>query len=398
MEQSIKQECYVTPSNSFNGDAENEGDRKLFWVPDEEVTNCPSCNVLFNVRVRKHHCRACGKVFCSNCSDNKIKISEYLYAEKVRVCDRCFMERSTSHSLLLQEDLGARKQINQDLKKALTEKMAIVERFKTFLLEFESEILNNTSHDINHTTHMLDTYSSTTIHSNESGQNNKRNDKNDANETREDAECNSAVTNTTGIASSGVNDLEASSDHKDIVALLKKSERGLKLLNERIKKYNITIETQKKELQQLKKEKEMKEELAVLLKKRNAEMQHKNQNISNLLMEKNNLVSIKDEYENVIDTHKKQIQQLIIRCNTLEVQLKQHVNKKKSKKWKLKDHVKNIESTKTPSTQDTSTYWNSFQTLNSDIYMSHTIAEGLNTQTTDENCCSRCQRRMCHIM
>lgn len=442
MEQSVEQAKHIISSNSCNRDTENgsdfdngnsnenensisnenEQDKKLFWVPDEEVTNCPSCNVSFNVRVRKHHCRACGNVFCSNCSDNKIKISEYLYAEKVRVCDRCFLERSTSHSLLLQEDLGARKQINQDLKKALTEKMIIVEKFKTFLLEFDSEILNNTNYKIPHI--LIDTtYSNSnncTFNDNanckfvkyENNGGNNETDKQFNVERNKAASTNttttittastvvtSATTESSNFLTSFVKGNEMTGDHKDIIELLKKSERGLKLLNERIKNYNITIEKQKDELKQLKIEKEQKEELTKLLKLRNVEMQQKNQNICNLLMEKNNLVVLKEEHENLLNTYKKQIQQLIKRCNTLEMQMKQNMNKKKYKKWKLKDHVKNYESTKTSSsTRDTVSYWDSFQKPNNDIHMTYTIAQGIDEETENDNCCSRCQRRMCHFM
>lgn len=45
----------------------------LRWEPDEAVSNCHGCNVKFfsfrswNDIVRKHHCRMCGKIFCSEC-------------------------------------------------------------------------------------------------------------------------------------------------------------------------------------------------------------------------------------------------------------------------------------------------------------------------------------------
>lgn len=42
------------------------------WQPDEEVTNCPVCDTLFNFWYRKHHCRKCGRVVCSSCSLHRI--------------------------------------------------------------------------------------------------------------------------------------------------------------------------------------------------------------------------------------------------------------------------------------------------------------------------------------
>ncbi|CDO67065.1 FYVE and coiled-coil domain-containing protein, putative [Plasmodium reichenowi] len=322
---SKEKEINGSPSDSLHGDAENENEneRKCLWVPDEEVTNCYSCNVVFNVRVRKHHCRACGNVFCSNCSDNKIKISEYSYSEKVRVCDRCFMERSSPQTLLLQEDLGARKQINQDLKKALSEKMAIVERFKTFLIEFDNEILNNT---------------------------------------------------------------DSTDGSTDVISLLKRGEKGLKTLNEKIKNYDSIIEEQKNQLENLKMEKEQKMELNKILNLRNHEIQQKNINIKNLMKEKNDLALVKEESEGIIESYKKQVEKLIIRCNQLELE----------KKTYNKNDLNNFSMTNTSSSSYNQ--GSSFNLPSNGMSVSYTIADGPNEYMEDENCCNRCQRRMCNIM
>eukprot|EP01102_Stenamoeba_stenopodia_P000126 TRINITY_DN1009_c0_g1_i2.p1 TRINITY_DN1009_c0_g1~~TRINITY_DN1009_c0_g1_i2.p1 ORF type:complete len:634 (-),score=84.88 TRINITY_DN1009_c0_g1_i2:68-1768(-) len=42
--------------------------KALKWMPDNEVTTCLKCNAHFGVFVRRHHCRLCGKVFCSSCA------------------------------------------------------------------------------------------------------------------------------------------------------------------------------------------------------------------------------------------------------------------------------------------------------------------------------------------
>eukprot|EP00658_Telonema_sp_P-2_P023583 TRINITY_DN1945_c0_g1_i1.p1 TRINITY_DN1945_c0_g1~~TRINITY_DN1945_c0_g1_i1.p1 ORF type:complete len:271 (-),score=58.34 TRINITY_DN1945_c0_g1_i1:296-1108(-) len=45
----------------------------LRWEPDSERSNCAGCKIKFfsfrswNDIVRKHHCRMCGKIFCSEC-------------------------------------------------------------------------------------------------------------------------------------------------------------------------------------------------------------------------------------------------------------------------------------------------------------------------------------------
>ncbi|KAH8657521.1 FYVE zinc finger-domain-containing protein [Tricladium varicosporioides] len=44
------------------------------WQPDIEVTICPICRTQFSFFVRKHHCRKCGRVVCSQCSPHRITI------------------------------------------------------------------------------------------------------------------------------------------------------------------------------------------------------------------------------------------------------------------------------------------------------------------------------------
>ncbi|KAG5483230.1 hypothetical protein CUR178_04809 [Leishmania enriettii] len=46
------------------------------WVPDAHVVNCmaPGCSNGFSLFNRKHHCRMCGRVFCSSCCNNLVHI------------------------------------------------------------------------------------------------------------------------------------------------------------------------------------------------------------------------------------------------------------------------------------------------------------------------------------
>ena len=49
--------------------------RKInYWIKDDSVNNCYSCNEEFNLFKRKHHCRACGRIFCFYCCNNFIKL------------------------------------------------------------------------------------------------------------------------------------------------------------------------------------------------------------------------------------------------------------------------------------------------------------------------------------
>ncbi|CAI4230935.1 unnamed protein product [Auanema sp. JU1783] len=47
------------------------------------------CGVKFSITQRKHHCRHCGRVVCSNCSPQAMPIAKFGEEKKVRLCDLC---------------------------------------------------------------------------------------------------------------------------------------------------------------------------------------------------------------------------------------------------------------------------------------------------------------------
>ncbi|XP_061404891.1 hepatocyte growth factor-regulated tyrosine kinase substrate isoform X2 [Lethenteron reissneri] len=57
------------------------------WVDAEE---CHRCRVMFSMTTRKHHCRACGQIFCSKCSSRASTIPKYGIEREVRVCEPCY--------------------------------------------------------------------------------------------------------------------------------------------------------------------------------------------------------------------------------------------------------------------------------------------------------------------
>uniref|UniRef100_A0A8C3RSH4 Zinc finger FYVE domain-containing protein n=1 Tax=Chelydra serpentina TaxID=8475 RepID=A0A8C3RSH4_CHESE len=66
------------------------------WVPDSEAPNCMNCKVKFTFTKRRHHCRACGKVFCGVCCNRKCKLQ---YTEKeARVCIGCYKSINTAQA------------------------------------------------------------------------------------------------------------------------------------------------------------------------------------------------------------------------------------------------------------------------------------------------------------
>ncbi|XP_066476741.1 lateral signaling target protein 2 homolog [Tiliqua scincoides] len=85
--------CQETMSSSElagkarDGDFEDPPD----WVPDEVCSYCTACKAPFTVIRRKHHCRSCGKIFCSRCSSHSAPLPRYGQMKPVRVCTHCYM-------------------------------------------------------------------------------------------------------------------------------------------------------------------------------------------------------------------------------------------------------------------------------------------------------------------
>lgn len=59
------------------------------WVPDHEVDQCQGCQAAFTFFLRKHHCRACGNIFCAQCSNLTAEIPHLDNGQAMRVCRQC---------------------------------------------------------------------------------------------------------------------------------------------------------------------------------------------------------------------------------------------------------------------------------------------------------------------
>ncbi len=64
-----------------------------FWRPDESADACERCVKPFSFTVRRHHCRDCGGIFCSDCTPHRATLTYRpgaLSAGKQRVCSYCW--------------------------------------------------------------------------------------------------------------------------------------------------------------------------------------------------------------------------------------------------------------------------------------------------------------------
>ncbi|KAF6260565.1 hypothetical protein COO60DRAFT_884435 [Scenedesmus sp. NREL 46B-D3] len=72
---------------------------KDYWVDDAKCRACYECETPFSVFVRRHHCRICGRIFCSSCTFNSIPATQDAAAPAngeqawLRVCNYCHRMR-----------------------------------------------------------------------------------------------------------------------------------------------------------------------------------------------------------------------------------------------------------------------------------------------------------------
>ncbi|XP_066051835.1 FYVE, RhoGEF and PH domain-containing protein 5 isoform X2 [Chamaea fasciata] len=94
----IPDDCKAHKTSTFHSSVELRerlgiplGERPPTLVPVSHVMMCMNCGCDFTLTLRRHHCHACGKIVCRNCSRNKYPM-KYLKDQAAKVCDNCFME------------------------------------------------------------------------------------------------------------------------------------------------------------------------------------------------------------------------------------------------------------------------------------------------------------------
>ena len=76
--------------NEADSEKLNGAQSKQFWMPDKYCKVCYACEEPFTMYRRKHHCRMCGQIFCSNCSSYSIDGSMFNTTGLVRACQLCY--------------------------------------------------------------------------------------------------------------------------------------------------------------------------------------------------------------------------------------------------------------------------------------------------------------------
>lgn len=82
-------EDILTSDRTMIGPSHQEPPR---WLKDDIFDYCMQCERKFDLFTRKHHCRACGRVCCTNCTSQKEHVIQYGFPDPVRVCLPCSIE------------------------------------------------------------------------------------------------------------------------------------------------------------------------------------------------------------------------------------------------------------------------------------------------------------------
>ncbi|XP_060621623.2 lateral signaling target protein 2 homolog [Anolis sagrei] len=85
-------------SNSREGNGREGALGPPEWVPDSTCSHCMACRQPFTFLRRRHHCRSCGKIFCSRCSSHLAPLPHLRQLKPVRVCTHCYTTHLPSSS------------------------------------------------------------------------------------------------------------------------------------------------------------------------------------------------------------------------------------------------------------------------------------------------------------
>ncbi|XP_076752761.1 hepatocyte growth factor regulated tyrosine kinase substrate isoform X1 [Xylocopa sonorina] len=97
---------------------------------------CHRCRVTFGMVQRKHHCRACGQVFCNQCSSKASTLPKFGIEKEVRVCEACYEQVNKPSTTQIKEaDLPA-----EYLNSSLAQQQQVPPRKTAAELQEEEEL------------------------------------------------------------------------------------------------------------------------------------------------------------------------------------------------------------------------------------------------------------------
>eukprot|EP01062_Namystynia_karyoxenos_P022254 TRINITY_DN18526_c0_g1_i1.p1 TRINITY_DN18526_c0_g1~~TRINITY_DN18526_c0_g1_i1.p1 ORF type:complete len:444 (+),score=121.50 TRINITY_DN18526_c0_g1_i1:88-1332(+) len=78
------------------------------WRSDKDRQSCADCDGVFGLTRRRHHCRACGDLFCGRCSSKQsdLEDAQGKVVRSQRVCNNCWTELSEDRGSPLWNAVG----------------------------------------------------------------------------------------------------------------------------------------------------------------------------------------------------------------------------------------------------------------------------------------------------
>jgi len=93
---------------------------KSKWMLDTDTVKCLDCGFRFDSVIRRHHCRACGAVFCETCSP-EVGLSNGV---TVRICADCYHHAKSVKRTADQEEQNRRRVVTEALRQRKNEMSA----------------------------------------------------------------------------------------------------------------------------------------------------------------------------------------------------------------------------------------------------------------------------------
>ncbi|XP_076669844.1 zinc finger FYVE domain-containing protein 1 isoform X2 [Andrena cerasifolii] len=105
-----------------------------YWRPNHEIKHCHKCKTPFAPTDTKHHCRACGEGFCSQCSVRTKCVPSRNWHTPVRVCDLCYSKDTTCNDETTEtaDDVNARK-VSEQVVSTLSAVGTVLNYSKSFI-------------------------------------------------------------------------------------------------------------------------------------------------------------------------------------------------------------------------------------------------------------------------
>lgn len=90
--------CKQKLDASWHRDLKQRAAVRPHWVPNSSAAKCAACHCAFSLLRSRHHCRACGMVFCEHCSSRTLPLPALAYFTAQRVCEMCYRDHAV-HAL-----------------------------------------------------------------------------------------------------------------------------------------------------------------------------------------------------------------------------------------------------------------------------------------------------------